>query len=101
MRCIFICIDFLYHAPIAMNQQEFYFELKEGKIKAKPGFGFYTKIDLGIALIRAYPHLTSVAGWEYPEGPFRESSHRFRIKLSSRERNPKRRGAGESSNRHF
>ena len=84
-----------------MNQQEFYFELKEGKIKAKPGFGFYTKIDLGIALIRAYPHLTSVAGWEYPEGPFRESSHRFRIKLSSRERNPKRRGAGESSNRHF
>ena len=33
MRCIFICIDFLYHAPIAMNQQKFYFELKEGKIK--------------------------------------------------------------------
>lgn len=32
-----------------MNQQEFYFELKESKIKAKPGFGFYTKIDLGIA----------------------------------------------------
>ena len=101
MRCIFICIDFLYHAPTGMNQQKFYFELKEGKIKAKPGFGFYTKIDLEIALIRAYPHLTSVAGWEYPEGPFRESSHRFRIKLSSRERNPKRRGAGESSNRHF
>lgn len=49
MRCIFICIDFLYRAPTAMNQQEFYFELKEGKIKAKPGFGFYTKIDLGIA----------------------------------------------------
>lgn len=48
MRCIF-CIDFLYHAPIAMNQQKFYFELKEGKIKAKLGFGFYTKIDLGIA----------------------------------------------------
>lgn len=49
MRCIFICIDFLYHAPTAMNQQEFYFELKEGKIKAKQGFGFYAKIDLGIA----------------------------------------------------
>lgn len=32
-----------------MNQQKFYFELKEGKIKAKLGFGFYTKIDLGIA----------------------------------------------------
>lgn len=43
----FICIDFLCHAPTAMNQQKFYFELKEGKIKAKPGF--YTKIDLGIA----------------------------------------------------
>lgn len=49
MRCIFICIDFLYHVPTAMNQQEFYFELKECKIKAKLGFGFYTKIDLGIA----------------------------------------------------
>ena len=84
-----------------MNQQKFYFELKEGKIKAKPGFGFYTKIDLGITLIRAYPYLTSVTGWEYLEGPFRESSHRFRIKVSSRERNPKRRGAGESSNSHF
>lgn len=84
-----------------MNQQKFYFELKEGKIKAKPGFGFYTKIDLGIAPIRAYPYLTSVTGWEYLEGPFRESSHRFRIKVSSRERNPKRRGAGESSNSHF
>lgn len=49
MRCIFICIDFLYHASTGMNQQKFYFELKEGKIKAKSGFGFYTKIDLGIA----------------------------------------------------
>lgn len=49
MRCIFICIDFLCHAPTVMNQQEFYFELKESKIKAKLGFGFYTKIDLGIA----------------------------------------------------
>ena len=84
-----------------MNQQKFYFELKEGKIKAKSGFGFYTKTDLGIALIRAYPYLTSVTGWEYLEGPFRESSHRFRIKVSLRERNPKRRGAGESSNRPF
>ena len=45
----FICFDFLCHATTAMNQQKFYFELKEGKIKAKLGFGFYTKIDLGIA----------------------------------------------------
>lgn len=78
-----------------MNQQKFYFELKEGKIKAKPGFGFYTKIDLGIALIRAYPYLTPVTGWEYPEGPFRESSHRFRTKESSRGKNPKMREVGE------
>ena len=81
-----------------MYQQKFYFELKEGKIKAKPGFGFYIKTDLGIALIRAYPYLTSVTGWEYLEGPFRESSHRFRIKVSSRERNPK---GGELENRQI
>lgn len=84
-----------------MNQQKFYFELKEGKIKAKPGFGFYTKIDLGIALIRAYPYLTSVTGWEYLEGPFRESSHRFRIKESLKGKDSKSREAGKSSNRHF
>ena len=53
MRCTAKCgafylYWFFYYAPTAMNQQKFYFELKEGKIKAKPGFGFYTKIDLGI-----------------------------------------------------
>lgn len=36
-------------APTAMNQQKFFFELKEGKVTAKAGRGFYTKIDLGIA----------------------------------------------------
>ena len=36
-------------APTAMNQQKFRFELIDGKVTAKAGFGFYTKIDLGIA----------------------------------------------------
>ncbi len=36
-------------APTAMNQQKFLFTLKDGKVAAKDGFGFYTKIDLGIA----------------------------------------------------
>lgn len=51
--------------------------------------------------IRAYPYPTPVTGWEYLEGPFQESSHRFRTKESSRERNPKSRGAGKSSNSHL
>ena len=36
-------------APTAVNQQRFRFELVGDKVKAKAGFGFYTKIDLGIA----------------------------------------------------
>ena len=36
-------------APTAMNQQKFKFELHGDKVKAKPGIGFYTQIDLGIA----------------------------------------------------
>ena len=35
-------------APTAMNQQKFRFILKENKVTAKAGFGFYTKLDLGI-----------------------------------------------------
>lgn len=46
-------------------------------------------------------YLTPVTGWEYLEGPFRESSHRFKTKESLRGKNPKRRGAGELSNRPF
>lgn len=34
-------------APTAMNQQKFLFTLNEN-VSAKAGFGFYTKIDLGI-----------------------------------------------------
>lgn len=36
-------------APTAMNQQKFFFELKDGNVTAKSFVGFYTKIDLGIA----------------------------------------------------
>lgn len=36
-------------APTALNQQKFMFTLKENRVLAKAGIGFYTKIDLGIA----------------------------------------------------
>ncbi len=36
-------------APTAMNQQKFYFVLKEDQVAAKTKAGFYTKVDLGIA----------------------------------------------------
>lgn len=35
-------------APTAMNQQKFYITLENGKVSAKAGRGFYTKMDLGI-----------------------------------------------------
>ena len=35
-------------APTAMNQQKFTLNLDNGKVTAKAGTGFYTKIDLGI-----------------------------------------------------
>lgn len=36
-------------APTAMNQQKFRFSLSGSQVSAKPGTGFYSKIDLGIA----------------------------------------------------
>ena len=36
-------------APTAINQQKFFFELKEGKVYAKSLGGLYSSIDLGIA----------------------------------------------------
>ena len=36
-------------APTAMNQQKFTFTLSGSRVTAKPGMGFYTKVDLGIA----------------------------------------------------
>lgn len=35
-------------APTATNQQKFFFTLKDGEVTAKPGLGFYAKVDLGI-----------------------------------------------------
>lgn len=35
-------------APTAMNQQKFYITLENGKVSAKAGRGFYTKMELGI-----------------------------------------------------
>lgn len=35
-------------APTAMNQQKFHITLEGGKVSAKAGKGFYTKMDLGI-----------------------------------------------------
>ena len=35
-------------APTAVNQQKFHFTYKEGKVAAKAGWGFYSRIDLGI-----------------------------------------------------
>ena len=35
-------------APTAMNQQKFTLTYADGKVVAKAGFGFYTKLDLGI-----------------------------------------------------
>lgn len=36
-------------APTAINQQKFRFEYTDGRVNAKAGLGFYTKVDLGIA----------------------------------------------------
>jgi len=36
-------------APTAINQQKFHFELDGNKVNASAGFGFHTKVDLGIA----------------------------------------------------
>lgn len=35
-------------APTAMNLQKFYITLEDGKVSARAGKGFYTKMDLGI-----------------------------------------------------
>lgn len=47
-------------APTAMNQQKFTFTLENGKVQAKAGAGFYTKVDLGIVKY----HFEAVAGKE-------------------------------------
>lgn len=44
-------------APTAMNQQKFYLSYEDGKVSAKAGIGFYTKVDLGI--VKYHFELTS------------------------------------------
>ena len=51
-------------APTAMNQQKFLFELNGNKVKAVPGFGFYTKVDLGIAKYH-FEIGAGKTGWEW------------------------------------
>ena len=36
-------------APTAVNQQKFFFSIDNGRVSARAGKGFYSKIDLGIA----------------------------------------------------
>lgn len=48
-------------APTAMNQQKFMLELDGQAIKATPGSGFYTKVDLGIVKY----HVEAAAGKEH------------------------------------
>ena len=43
-----------------MNQQKFFFELKNGKVTVKNLGGFYSKIDLGIVKY----HFEAVTGHE-------------------------------------
>lgn len=47
-------------APTTMNQQKFFFEYADGEVTAKPGRGFYTKVDFGIAKY----HFETVTGKE-------------------------------------
>lgn len=47
-------------APTAVNQQKFYFELKNGIVTAKNLGGFYSRIDLGIVKY----HFEAVTGYE-------------------------------------
>lgn len=45
-------------APTAMNQQKFFFTLKDGKVKLTTKGGFYTKLDMGIVKY----HFEAVSG---------------------------------------
>ena len=43
------CVEAALLAPTAVNQQKFFFSLDNGRVSARAGMGFYSKIDLGIA----------------------------------------------------
>lgn len=51
-------------APTAMNQQKFVFMLKGNRVSVKAGFGFYTKMDLGIVKYH-FEVGAGKAGWEW------------------------------------
>jgi hypothetical protein len=51
-------------APTAMNQQQLCFKLNGNKVKAIAGFGFYTKVDLGIAKFH-FEIGAGKNGWEW------------------------------------
>lgn len=53
-------------APTALNQQKFMFSLKENRVSAKAGIGFYTKIDLGIAKYH-FEIEAGNCGWQWEE----------------------------------
>lgn len=53
-------------APTALNQQKFMFTLKENRVLAKAGIGFYTKIDLGIAKYH-FETEAGGSGWKWEE----------------------------------
>lgn len=41
-------VDAALLAPTALNQQKFRFILRKGEVRLRKGFGFWTKVDLGI-----------------------------------------------------
>jgi nitroreductase len=53
-------------APTAINQQKFHFELNKNTVKTIAGFGFYTKVDLGIAKYH-FEIGAGKNGWQYIE----------------------------------
>ncbi len=57
-------IDSALLAPTAMNQQKFCFVLKGKRVSVKPGIGFYTKIDMGIAKYH-FEIGTGKTGWKW------------------------------------
>jgi len=56
-------VDYALLAPTAINQQKFHFALNaDGKVQASTDWGYYAKIDLGIAML----HFQIGAGTEFP-----------------------------------
>jgi len=54
-------------APTGLNQQKFFFELDGTVVRATPGLGSYTKVDLGIARYHFEIGATG-AQWQWADG---------------------------------